>query len=72
MVSFLFILRFPIVYVEFFNDTKAVEYAYVNPNNIFPLQDKYMPKKPSKRFEKSLEAAKAERESIDSVVQVSD
>jgi len=59
------------VFVEFFSDSKSIEFAYIIPGNIFPLQDKYMQNKPSKKFDKCLEGAKKERLEIDTVIEVS-
>lgn len=66
------LLVFIAVYVEFFNDSFVNEAGYIAPEHMDPIQDAFKPKKPSRKFEKSLEAAKEEQSRIDGIVHVSD
>lgn len=58
-------------YVEFFNEEFVNEAGYISPDHLDPIQDAFKPKKPSRKFEKALEAAKQEQMRVDAIVHVS-
>ena len=47
------------------------EYAFLQRKCLDPMQDKYMPKKPSAAFKKGMKAAELEQQDIDEVLDVS-
>lgn len=59
-------------YVEYMTEQKHKEYAFLQRKCLDPMQDKFMPRKPSAAFKKGMKAAELEQMDIDEVRDVSD
>ena len=58
-------------YVEYMTEQKHKEYAFLQRKCLDPMQDKFMPKKPSAAFKRGMKAAELEQMDIDEVRDVS-
>ncbi len=57
-------------YIEYMTEAKNKEYAFLQRKCLDPMQDKYMPAKPSAAFKRSMKAAEHEQQDIDEVLEV--
>ncbi len=66
---FFYCVFFPVC-VEFFNEKNQLEKYFAAPSHLHPLSVEFLPEKRTKKYEKCWEAAKSEKEAIDTVIDV--
>lgn len=58
-------------YCEYYCETGLMDWGFMLPERIQPIQEEFMPKKMNKKYEAALHKAQEEQETTDSVLEVS-